>query len=181
MKVLALPLTLLAAPAFAWDAPQGCEIWLTVQSRGCYVANYYKCEGDNPGDQWRADFDQQGVFFQSRIDAETQWVESIETNPRVVQTLDPDPRDAASFSGLLATGRDDFDFSLTKDNGEHSNVKGFDETSFETVEIDGVTLTHTRFEYLETDDRRGVDANGRQPGRIHHAGRKGLCLVPTDL
>lgn len=163
----AIALLLSASPALSWTAPEGCEIWLTVQSRGCYVANYFKCEGDARGDQWRADFDQQGIFFQSRIDAETQWMESIEMNPRVVQTLDPGARDPASFSNLLATGRDDFDFSLSKDNGEHSNVKGFDETSFETVDIDGVTLTRTRFEYMETDDAGNVLRQARGWEYIH--------------
>lgn len=167
MKALVLPLALITSPALAWEAPQGCDIWLTVQSRGCYVANYFKCEGDNRGDQWRADFDQQGIFFQSRIDAETQWVESIEMNPRVVQTLDLNPADPASFSNLLATGRDDFEFSLSKDNGEHSNVKGFDETAFETVDIDGVTLTRTKFEYVETDDADNVQRQARGWEYIH--------------
>ena len=42
MKALiALPI-LLASPALAGSfvAPEGCTTYLTVQSRGCYVANY---------------------------------------------------------------------------------------------------------------------------------------------
>lgn len=155
MKSLAaLPLILLATPLFAgsFKAPEGCTAYLTVQSRGCYVANYYTCEADTPGDQWRVDFDQEGPFFQSRIDSETQWLESIELNPRVTQTLDPNPEDPASFSNLLATGRDDFAFELSKDNGEHSKVRGFDELTGRSVTIDGVTLEETRYEYVETDD-----------------------------
>jgi hypothetical protein len=164
---IALLLAMTAAPAFAWEAPKGCEIWLTVQSRGCYAANYFKCDGDAAGEQWRADFDQQGIFFQSRIDVETQWLESIEINPRVTQTLDPAPRDPANFSSLLATGRDDFEFSLSKDNGEHSNVKGFDQTEFATIEIDGITLTKTRFEYVETDDAGNILRQARGDEYIH--------------
>ena len=49
-------------------------------------------------------------------------------------------------------GRDDFDFGLTKDNGEHTNVKGYDKLTGETATIDGVTLQRTEFEYVETDD-----------------------------
>lgn len=154
-KAMILALTLsvpVAAHAGSFTPPKGCTTSLTVQSRGCYVANYYTCEADPKGDQWRADFDQEGVFFLSRIDSETQWVESIELNPTVTQTLDPNPKDPASFSTLLATGRDDFDFSLSKDNGEHSNVTGYDQLTGKTVMIDGVTLEETQYEYAETDD-----------------------------
>ncbi len=149
-----LPLLFLASPALAgsFTPPQGCTTTLTVQSRGCYVANYYTCEKDNPGDKWRADFDQEGMFYMSKIDRETQWIESYDLNPTVIQTLDPNPRDPANFSSLLSTGRDDFDFSLSKDNGEHTNVKGYDKLTGKTVTIDGVTLQQTEFEYVETDD-----------------------------
>lgn len=141
-----------AAEAGSFTPPQGCTAHLTVQSRGCYVANYYTCEADTKGDQWRADFDQEGLFFLSRVDSETQWVESIEMNPTVTQRLDANPKDPASFSNLLATGRDEFVFSLSKDNGEHSNVTGYDQLTGKTVTIDGVVLEETQYEYAETDD-----------------------------
>ncbi len=102
--------------------PEGCTGWLTVQSRGCRVSNHYKCVGDAPGDQWRADFDQEGIFFVSRIDRETQWVESYDMFPTVRQTLDPNPADPASFSELLSAGVDTFDFGLTEDTGNQSRV-----------------------------------------------------------
>jgi hypothetical protein len=152
--ILALGLLLASSPALAgsFTPPAGCTTTLTVQSRGCYVANYYTCESDSPGDQWRADFDQEGMFYLSKIDRETQWIESYDLNPKVKQTLDPNPADPANFSGLLATGRDDFDFGLSKDNGEHSNVKGYDQLTGKTVTIDGITLQQTEFDYVETDD-----------------------------
>lgn len=149
---LALMLASTSALAGSFTPPAGCTTKLTVQSRGCYVANYYSCESDNPGDQWRADFDQEGMFYLSKIDSETRWVESYDLNPKVKQTLDPNEKDPANFSSLLSTGRDDFDFSLSKDNGEHSNVKGFDQLTGKTVTIDGVTLLQTEFDYVETDD-----------------------------
>ncbi len=164
--LLAFPLLLLTAPAFAGSfvAPEGCTTYLTVQSRGCYVANYYTCEADNPGDQWRADFDQEGMFYTSKIDRETQWIESYDLNPMVKQTLDANAADPANFSSLLATGRDDFEFRLSKDNGEHSNVKGYDQLTGQTVTIDGVTLQETEYEYVETDDAGTVlrQARGRE-------------------
>ena len=155
---LVLPLLLLAPPGLAgtFTPPESCTATLTVQGRGCFVSNYYTCTKDAPGDQWRADFDQEGMFYLSRIDSETQWVESYDLNPKVKQLLDPNPADPASFSTLLATGRDDFDFSLTKENGEHTNVKGYDSLTGETVIIDGVTLKRTYYEYVETDDAGNV-------------------------
>jgi hypothetical protein len=155
---LVAALALLAAPrALAQDRapgvfqpPPGCTGWLTVQSRGCRVSNHYRCEADAPGDQWRADFDQEGIFFVSRIDRETQWVESFDLFPTVRQTLDPNPPDPASFTELLATGTDTFEFGLSDDTGARSTVRGFDTLTGRSVTIDGITLQETQFEYAET-------------------------------
>ena len=141
--------------------------YLTVQSHGCYVANYYRCEADNQGDQWRADYDQEGPFYLSKIDYETQWIESYDMNPAVKQTLDPSPADPASFSDLLTKGYDSFVFSLTKNNGEHTNVRGFDKLTGTSVVIDGVTLPQTEFEYTETDDAGAVLRQARGKEFIH--------------
>jgi hypothetical protein len=146
--LLVLPLP---AAAGSFSPPEGCQTWLTVQSRACRVSNYYKCAADAPGDQWRADFDQEGIFFVSRIDRETQWVESFDLNPTVRQTLDPAPEDAASFSGLVATGIDTFSFRLSDDTGALSQVNGFDRLTGVEVVIDGVNLKQTEYEFTETD------------------------------
>lgn len=145
-----------AAPvgAGSFKAPEGCETWLTVQSRGCRVSNHYRCSADQPGDQWRADFDLEGIFFLSRIDAEAQWVESYEFNPRVKQVLDG-ADDPASFSDLLQ-GRDDFDFRLSRDNGEKTHVTGHDALTGQRTVIDGIELLQTEFDFTE------VDAEGNQ-------------------
>ncbi|MDN5788691.1 hypothetical protein [Pseudorhodobacter sp.] len=150
------------SPAFAgaFTPPAGCTGWLTVQARACRVSNYYKCSQDAPGDQWRADFDQEGLFFASRIDAEAQWVESLEFNPSVRQTLDPGAEDPASFTELL-NGVDTFAFNLSRDDGGSSKVRGFDRLSGRTVQIDGVSLLETSFEYTE------IDASGTVTNRSH--------------
>ncbi len=145
---LALPMPALAAGTFT--PPEGCSTWMTVQARACRVSQYYKCTADAPGDQWRADFDQEGMFFVSRIDAESQWIESYDLNPPVKQTLDPSPEDPASFSDLLG-GVDTFAFSLSKDDGRQSRVRGFDRLTGKTVVIDGITLQQTEFEFEEKD------------------------------
>lgn len=143
----------IAVPAHAgsFSPPQGCQTWLTVQARGCRVSNHYRCEADPPGDNWRADFDQEGLFFLSRINSEAEWVESHEINPPVVQSLMPGAADPASFSELLAQGIDVFDFRLTRDNGQDSQVTGYDRLTGEDVTIDGVVLKRTAFEVTELD------------------------------
>lgn len=133
-----------------FSPPPGCTGWLTVQSRGCRVSNHYICDADVPGDQWRADFDQEGIFFVSRIDRETQWVESFDMFPTTRQVLLPNPADPASFSTLLSTGIDTFDFGLSVEDGSQSVVRGFDRLTGRSVTIDGVTLEETEFDYTET-------------------------------
>ena len=71
--------------------------------------------------------------------------------PMVRQTLDAGAADPASFSDLL-TGRDDFDFHLSRDDGTHSHVTGFDKLTGRSVTIDNITLQQTEFEFHETDD-----------------------------
>ena len=52
MKRLVLPLILLAAPTYAatFTPPTGCTAYLTVQSRGCLVSQFYTCEADAKGE-----------------------------------------------------------------------------------------------------------------------------------
>jgi len=145
-----------AAAANQWAAPQGCDIFMTVQSRECRVSNHYRCTGDAPGEQWRADFDQDGIYFQSKINREAEWLESYELFPTVKQTLDPGAADPASFSGLLATGLDTFAFGLTKETGEQTSVRGQDQLTGKTFVIDGVTLSETEFAYEETDSMGNI-------------------------
>lgn len=158
MKRLILPLLFVTAPAMAgtFTPPANCTAHLTVQSRGCIVSQYYTCEADKPGDQWRADYDAGGAFFLSRIDREGQWLESYEPDPATKEVLDANPRDAGSFSELVGTGLDTFDFALTKDTGERSTIKGFDKLTGQSATIDGVTLRQTEYEYTQTDENGTV-------------------------
>jgi hypothetical protein len=154
LRTLLIPL-LLTAPtatfANSWAAPEGCEVFMTVQAKACRVSNHFRCTADAPGDQWRADFDQEGLFFTSRIDSEGQWVESYTLNPLVRQVLDPVRADSASFSELLATGIDTWDFGMTRDDGTASGAKGYDRLTGTSVVIDGITLQETEIDFIETD------------------------------
>ena len=156
----ALLLILLATPSYAatFTAPQGCTANLTVQSRGCTVSQFYTCEADPKGNQWRADYGGDGMYYLSMIDSETQWVESYDidgatSTPTNKETLDPNAKDPASFSGLLTTGLDTFDFNLTKSTGEKTHVTGFDQLTGKTAVIDGQTLKQTEYEFTQLDDK----------------------------
>lgn len=158
-----------AAPALAggFAPPEGCTLWLTVQSRECRVSNYYTCAADPAGHQWRSDFDQEGIFFSSRIDSEAQWVESIDMFPTVRQWLDPNPQDPASFTNLLSAGHDDFIFGLSREDGERTKVRGFDRLTGRSVTIDGITLKETEFQFEETDPEGNVLRRSRGHEFIH--------------
>lgn len=159
------PLPALAANQ--WAAPEGCQVFMTVQSKECRVSNHYRCAGDAPGDQWRADFDQEGIYFQSRINSEAEWVKSYELNPTTKQELRPGALDPASFSDLLATGRDDFIFGLRRDTGEETDVSGFDRLTGKTWVIDGITLSETEYSYEESDTSGQVLRQSRGFEYIH--------------
>lgn len=169
LPLATLGLSLLAAPALAgsFTPPAGCTAFMTVQSKGCRVSNHYTCEADPAGDQWRADYDQEGVYFISRIDSEAQWVESIEIDPPSRQTLDANPADPASFSDLLATGNDSYIFGLSKDTGDRTRVRGADRLTGKQVVIDGITLQETEFNFTETDTSGNVLRRSRGNEYIH--------------
>ena len=162
-----------------WAAPEGCQIFMTVQSRQCRVSNHYRCTGDAPGDQWRADFDQEGIFFQSRINAEAEWLESYELDPPVKQLLQPGALDPASFSDLISRGRDDFIFGLLRDTGEQTDVRGYDALTGKTVVIDGITLTETEYSYEETSTTGMVLRRSRGNEYVHPEWRQ-FFSGPSD-
>lgn len=171
LRTLILTVALaLPAPALAGSfvPPEGCQTFMTVQARQCRVSNHYKCSADAAGDQWRADFDQQGPFFLSRINAEAEWVESFDLGEVPVrQTLDPQPSDRASFSELLASQIDTFAFGLTHEPGEKTKVTGFDRLTGNSVMIDGIRLQETEFEFTETDAAGTILRQSRGREYIH--------------
>jgi hypothetical protein len=150
MKRVLVLLALSPTPSLAgtWEAPAGCEAFMTVQSKACRVSHYYRCSADQPGDQWRVDLDQEGPFFYSKIDAEGQWLESYDP---VKQVLDPNPADAASMSELIGEGVDTWSFSLSKEDGTGSRAEGYDRLTGQSVVIDGITLQETEVDFTEYD------------------------------
>lgn len=156
----------LPAAAGIFTPPEGCEGWLTVQMRSCKVSNHYRCAADTPGDQWRVDFGVNGAYFRSRIDYETQWVESHNSNGKI-ELLEPNPADPASFSELVATGRDSYDFSQMGSDGVRENVRGYDQLTGREVVIDGVTLLQTKYDARITFDDGTLAYHSRGNEYIH--------------
>ncbi len=156
----------LAAGKFA--APKGCTVYQTVQMHNCQVSNHYRCDGDAAGDQWSIYFGGDGPFYMSRIDPETRWIDSYDlTTGERDQLLDE--ADPASFSSLLESGRDSYEFTTKSSSGEVRHYSGFDEMTGEKVVIDGVTLDRTRFD---------LTAKGPDGELLWH--RQGQQLVQRD-
>ncbi|WP_299281648.1 hypothetical protein [uncultured Tateyamaria sp.] len=139
-----VPLAATAQDGDLYYPPAGCTGTLTVQSRSCMVSHIYTCAADQPGESWRIQFNADGPNFLSKIDAETQWLESYELFPirrEVLQQPAPDP---ASLSELLSTGTDAYDFVQRSETGV-VRVVGFDRLSGNDVVIDGEPLLGTEF------------------------------------
>ena len=153
---LSAALALLCAPgaqgqgAGAFVPPEGCQTYLTVQSRSCVVTNHFVCPQIDPDDKFRTDFGEAGPFFTSRIDGDAQWVASgPPDDPQRTRTVDP-VNDRGSARELIETGVDSFDFYQTNPVEGRTRVTGFDRVLGE-VEIDGEPLYRTEFEMTRRD------------------------------
>ncbi|MBC9246492.1 hypothetical protein H4P12_07150 [Paracoccus sp. 11-3] len=132
--------------AGTFSPPQGCTLTVTVQNRSCTVSQFYQCSHDAAGDQRTAIFDKDGLTYESRIDAETRWMESYSHRTGIKDRLIAEARDHASYSTLLETGMDDFDFWTESNTGERLHRVGQDKLTGRKVTIDGVELEETRFQ-----------------------------------
>jgi hypothetical protein len=141
---MSVPAALAADKAF--QLPEGCTAFATAQLRSCQVAHYYTCSDDEQGEQWGAYLDGQGAYYLSKIDYETRWTVSQDLITGEVEVLGEEAADPASFTTLLQTGYDDFDFTTLTNGSELRRFVGWDELTGETVTIDGVTLERTRFD-----------------------------------
>ena len=145
-------LTALPVPVAAQDQtfslPGGCTGYLTVQSADCEVSHHFICENYDAGVQGRVDLGLNGPTYIGTIDAEAQWVNSFNPDTGSTETLLLNPPDAASFSALIGTGTDTYDFSTMNDQTGVLNFVGQDSLSGETVVIDGVTLEQTNMQIM---------------------------------
>lgn len=148
--------------------PDGCTAQLTVQSRSCGLSNIYTCEADAPGDSWRVEFDVDGPIFISKIDYETQWLESYDLFPTRREVLIQPADDPASLTELLETGIDAYDFVQRGESGP-VRVVGFDRLTGEEVVIDGEPLLVTEFDARhETTDGIVLEVTGNEYVSVRH-------------
>lgn len=152
MMRLAMILALGAAPAMAgtFEPPRGCTAYLTVQSRSCVVEHLWTCAGEPEGMQWRGEMTQRGLVYVGQIDVEAQWVQSFFLTTGEQESLISPADDPASFSTLMATGLDTYDFTLETQTGVH-RVVGFDRIAERDVMIDGERLHRTEYSIRKTD------------------------------
>ncbi len=149
-----------AEPIGRFALPAGCEAYVTVQKRNCVVSHLFTCAADPEGWQRRADLDETGLIYLGVIDAETQWIESQHLLAGTVDRLGDAPADPASFSELLETGRDSFEFETVSEPFSVTRYSGHDRLTGKSVTIDGVSLRETEFEVVATA------ANGAELYRI---------------
>ncbi len=154
-----------AGAATAFVPPEGCQVDYTVQLRGCRVENHYRCAADPAGERRISIADQTGEFFISRIDDETRWIGSAAPQDGTFTALDlAGSADNASFTTLLATGRDDYDFVTHALGGETRRYIGHDRLTGESVTVSGQTLERTEFSMRIEDEAGNLLAtrSGRQ-------------------
>jgi hypothetical protein len=149
VALLLLPGAALAQVPFA--LPQGCTAYVTIQMASCTVSHAFTCAADPAGVQRRVDLDEEGVTYFGAIDAEAQWLESTHVRAGHSEALAPDPADPMSFSELVETGVDNFDFTTLSDEIGPTRFVGGDSLTGQTVVIDGVTLEQTRYSIRATD------------------------------
>lgn len=153
IALLLAPMAASAAPAFA--LPEGCTAYLTVQSRSCMVSHHFTCADDPEGWQRRIDHDEGGMIYFGAIDAETQWVESFHILSGHSERLERSPSDPASFSALIETGIDTWDFRTLSDETGETRYVGQDRLTGTVEEIDGVTLEETEYAITAYDESGG--------------------------
>lgn len=170
----------IVAQAGTYTLPKGCAAYLTVQARGCKVSHHYTCRGDAAGEQHRVDIGPQGPYFTSTIDREAQWLEAISFGDGIRQVLAPNPRDPASFSELVSTGTDAYDFAQITDGGVVSKVNGFDTLTGKKVVIDGVELEETAFQFTETT-QAGTKLNAARGNEYVHRKWRMFFSGPSEF
>jgi len=162
--LIALPLIVPGAALMAQETtsprlfslPAGCTAYVTIQSAACGVSHHFTCEGDPEGLQRRVDLDEGGVSYFGAIDAETQWIESTHVLAGHSERLEAEPADRASFTALLETGVDTYDFKTLSDEVGVTRFVGQDRLTGNTVTIDGVVLDETEYAI------RALDARGQE-------------------
>lgn len=134
-----------AAPASAADfgLPDGCDAFMTVQSKGCTVSLLWQCDVSPKGDFFEASFGPDGLETLTSYSAAYQWLDSVYTWDSSREEFLPPAKDPIELPMLLETGVDTYDFSMRRaepDGSYNIRVVGADRLTGETRMIDGFTM-----------------------------------------
>ncbi|WP_417207580.1 hypothetical protein [Antarctobacter sp.] len=185
--IAGLPVLLTLASAAAaqvqgglFTPPEGCETYMTVQSRSCSVTNHFICPQIDPEHRFRADFGEAGPYFYSHIDGDAQWIASGPPEaPTRTRTVTP-MTDPGSVSELIETGVDSFDFYQQDDEEGRTRVSGYDRIVGE-VEIDGEPLYRTEFEMTRRDEDGRVIEHVRGKEYVSALHKRFFAGFATDV
>ncbi len=167
--IAALTLASVAHPAQGaeFEAPMGCETFLTVQSKACAVSNLYRCDAAPGGSFWEAVFGGNGFESLTAYDERYQWIEAQYAWDQSRERFVPPAEDPINIDALMTDGVDTFRFTMHRTApGEDRNITivGADVLSDQTVEIDDTMLAvvNTDLQILAADGSVEYHARGRQ-------------------
>ena len=149
--VAAFAIAPMASHAGTFTPPKGCTAYLTVQMKSCEVSHYWTCENEPEGNHWTVSIRENGPAYLQSLDHEFRWLQSFaQGSSHISRALIEPEADANSLTGLLETGRDDFDFEQSVLQGDQliaiEHITGFDRLNGTRVTIDGELLLVTEFE-----------------------------------
>lgn len=182
-KLLTLLMVSAAVPVAAqtadtFELPEGCSAYLTIQTEACSVDHIFTCEGDAEGTQRRAAIGQNGLSGYYQIDAETQWLESVDIFAQEIERLSENVTDPASISELVETGIDTYDFTTESDETGQTRYVGFDSLTGNQVTIDDVLLDETEYNITAYD--AAGDVLWQSKGNEYISQRYGMFLSGTS-
>lgn len=155
-------------PALAKDftPPEGCETFLTVQSKQCSVSILWRCD-ITPGSHWEATFGLDGLESVVSYSSSYQWLDAIYNWDSSREELAPPEADPIDFDALLETGIDTYDFIMNRSEPGASyslRAVGADQLTGRTVEIDGypMEVVQTQLRLLREDGTEDYRAEGVQ-------------------
>ena len=147
-RPLITTLVLTAGPALAADTfalPQGCEAFVTIQSRSCSVEHHFTCAGDPEGVKRRVSLNEDGLTYVGSTDRNAQWLASFYPFTGHSEELEASPADPASLTDLLANGVDTYDFRTQSAEIGTTRYVGQDRLTGQVVTIDDVALQQTEY------------------------------------
>ena len=139
---------LTASPALAADTfalPQGCDAFVTIQSRSCSVDHHFTCAGDPEGVKRRVSLNEDGLTYVGSTDSEAQWLASYYPFTGHSERLEDSPADPASLGELLIKGVDTYDFTTLSDEIGATRYVGEDRLTGKIITIDDVALQQTEY------------------------------------